>query len=316
MNTLPKQRPGQALPILKTKLTPPLSGHVLLPRVRLGGWMQAARKYKLVLVRAPAGFGKTTLLVQWLACLKDQQQATAWLSLDESDNDPGRFLAYLMAALQKSDPLLGLPALDMGPFVGSNPTGGLLYLLDHLSIFKGPLSLFLDDLGAITNQEVLDLLRQLLLYLPPEKQLIISMRELPELELGRIRAQGELLDVDVEDLRFTPDETEQFVRQTQGLDLDEKSLAFLQRSTEGWVAGLQLSTLSLSWRENPETYLQSFSGSFPKIAEYLAEDVLTRQSQEVQSFLLVHRRATHLLSAGDAFHCCKWSFSSYFPGNF
>ncbi len=283
---MPKQQSGQSLPLLKTKLTPPLSGRSLVPRVRLGEWMKAADRAKLVLVRAPAGFGKTTLLVQWMERLKQQQEVTAWLSLDAADNDPDRFLTYLVAALQKGIPALGLQDWVVGPYGGGDPNVRVPYLLDQLSAYEGPLTLFLDDLGAIANPEVLDLVRQLLLYLPPEKKLIIAMRELPELGLGRLRAQGELFDIDVEGMRFISEETEQFVRQTQGLELDAKKLAFLQSSTEGWVAGLQLSTLSQSWRENPEGYLKPFTGTFPKIAEYLAEDVLTRQPQEVQDFLL------------------------------
>ena len=258
----------------------------MVPRTRLDVWMQSAEQVKLVLVRAPAGFGKTTLLVQWQERLKEQQQATAWLSLDDADNDPGRFLVYLVAALQRIIPTLDLSDWGMGPFGGIAPNMGVPYLLDQLSDYEGPVTLFLDDLRVITSPELLEMVRQLFLYLPAGLKLVIATRDLPELGLGRLRARGELFDIDVEGLRFNTEETEQFVLQTQGLKLDEKNLALLQSSTEGWVAGLQLSTLSQSWQENPEGYLQPLSGSYSNIAEYLAEDVLTRQPQEVQDFLL------------------------------
>ena len=282
---MPEQVNKQPLPLLEAKLTPPLSGRLMVQRVRLKEWTQAAKKAKVVLVRAPAGFGKTTLLVQWHEHLKEQQQATAWLSLDAFDNDPARFMLCLIATLQNTIPLLDLPDWGIGPFGGGSPDVGMPYLLDQISDYEGPVTLFLDDLGVVTSPEVLEMIRQLINYLPAGLRLVISMRELPEFGLGRLRAQGELLDIDIEEMRFSLEETEQFVRQTQGLNLDANNLALLQSSTEGWVAGLQLSTLSLGWQENPEDYLHKL-GSSSNIEDYLAEDVLTRQPHEIQEFLL------------------------------
>ena len=289
MDTIEKLPSIKSLPkrLLQSKLTPPGGGRRLVPRARLIDCLQSAGQAKLVMLRAPAGFGKTTLMVQMLMQLKDQGLPTAWLTLDEGDNDLGRFLTYLIAAIEKGIPgieRVGQETRHVGP--GLNPSGVLLYLIDRISTFEAPLTIFLDDFGAICSLEALELFRQLLMNLPCGKQIVIALRHVPELSLGRLRAQGDLVEVDLEGLRFSLEETAEFIRQAQGMDLDEKDVEYLYRSTEGWVAGLQLSTLSSLWREKQRSHGQVFSAAFNNISEYLAEDVLARQPDDVQSFLV------------------------------
>ena len=231
--------------LLQSKLTPPVGGRRLVPRTRIVDWLQSSEHARLIMLRAPAGFGKTTLMVQLLMQLRDQGVPTAWLTLDEGDNDLGRFLTYLIAAIEKGIPGFERVAQETGHIgPGLNPTGVLLYLIDRISSYEAPFTIFLDDFGALRSPEALELVRQLLLHLPHGKRIVIALRHVPELSLGRLRAQGELVEIDLEGLRFSREETAEFIRQTQGMELDEKDVEYLYRSTEGWVAGLQLSTLS------------------------------------------------------------------------
>ncbi|MBI5604992.1 MAG: hypothetical protein HY879_16765 [Deltaproteobacteria bacterium] len=274
-------------PIFQSKLNPPISSRVSVPRARLIDQLKSARQAKLILLCGPAGFGKTTLMVQWLNCLHEQGIPTAWLALDEADNDPGRFLTYLIGAIQKNIPSFDLTGLEPSLMnAGHASTGLLLYVLERLSAFPASLTLFLDDFGVIQSPEVLNIVQQLLHHLPADKQLIIALRQIPALRIERIRAQGELLEIDFKGLQFSRDETEQFIRQTQGLDLDENEIEYLYQVTEGWAAGLQLSTLSSIWRKNQENSNQTHSWAAGKVYDYLAEEVLTRQPEKIQSFLL------------------------------
>jgi LuxR family maltose regulon positive regulatory protein len=281
-----KTRPPRT-PLLQSKLQPPISGRFVVPRTRLIEAVRSAQYAKLVMVRAPAGFGKTTLMAECLSDLRNQGVSTAWLTLDAADNDPVRFLTYLIAAIKKSNPgfELGGDEPDL-MFAGHAPTGVFLYLLDRVSAFAGPLTLFLDDFGVIRSPEVLEIVRQLLHHLPPEKRLMIALRQVPDLGLGRLRAQGDLLEVELGDLRFTRDEAAQFIRKSRGLELDDRSVDALHRFAEGWVAGLQLSTLSPALRGNRE----HGDGTPPHVAsgfaDYLVEEVLSCQSETVQAFLL------------------------------
>lgn len=273
--------------LLQSKLTPPVSGRILVTRTRLVEWLRSAKHAKMAIIQAPAGFGKTTLMVQWLIQLREQGIHTAWLTLDEGDNDVVHFLMYLIAAIEK-----GIPESDRaksnlgqtGPVL--NPTGALLYLIDLISAFEAPFTIFLDDFGVIRSPEALELIQQLLLHLPYGKQVIIAHRHVPELNLGRLRAQGDLVEIDLEGLRFSLEETSEFIRGTQGLDLDEKEIENLFHLTEGWIAGLQLSTLSSIWRENKGNNARTFPAVFDNISSYLAEDVLAGQPDNIQSFLV------------------------------
>ncbi len=242
---------------------------------------------KLTLLSAPAGYGKTTLMVQWHTHLRGQGTPTGWLTLEEADNDPGRFLSYLTAAVQRS-----IPSVDQAgperllPNAGHAPTGLLLYLLDRLAGFTDPFTLFLDDFGVIQSPEVLDIVHQLLHHLPPGKRLVIALRQAPGLRLERIRAQGELVEIDFKDLQFTRDEVEQFLRQSQRLDLHRGDVDHLLGLTEGWVAGLQLTTLASPGRGAQDTADRARSWSPMRAYDFLFEEVLARQPEAIRSFLL------------------------------
>jgi LuxR family maltose regulon positive regulatory protein len=270
-------------PLLQSKLAPPLAGRFVVPRTRLVDAVSSAPHARLVLVRAPAGFGKTTLMAE---CHADQRRRgnAAWLTLDAADNDPVRLLTYLVAALERSMPPLELRAEEAsGLFAGHAPAGAFLYLLDRIAALSGPLTIFLDDFSVLRSPEALEIVRQLLHHLPAGKRLMIALRHGAELGLGRLRAQGELLELELADLRFTREEAEQFVRRTRGLELDDGEVDRLHRFTEGWVAGLQLSTLAPRARDEAA---RSGAGVASAISEYLVEEVLTAQPEPVQTFLL------------------------------
>lgn len=275
--------------LLPSKLNPPVASPFLVPRVRLNEWLQPTPSLKLVLVEAPAGFGKTTAMLQWFTRLRQEGRHAAWLTLDETDNDAVRFVAYLGEALRSVDPsfdigVIGGPDLDARTvFVGL-----LSNLLHWLTTSKVPFTLFVDDFETIRNPEIHDVVRQILEHLPPERRLVIATRENPELSVGRMRARRQLVEIGVDQLRFAWEETERFLRQEGNLALDDADVERLQQCTEGWVTGLQLAALALVSRGDRirKTFIRSFSGSFRDIADYLAEDVLSRQPEDVRDFLL------------------------------
>ncbi len=274
------------LPILRSKLNPPLGGRYLVLRDRLNGWLETDDLPRVIVARAPAGFGKSTLMVQWYRILQHRGAQVAWISLEEPENDPGQFLAYLVAALQMGIPGLGLAESVSDPMgSGGGTQGTILYLMDKLSELPGPFTLFLDDFDVISNEVVLKLVQQLINYLPSGNRLVIGLRQSPALGLAKMEATGELLEIGIEELRFTREESSRFLRQVPELVIDDHDIDNIQNSMEGWIAGLQLTTVS-TWRENPKDFLRKHQGAFNKISVYLAEDVLSRQSEEVETFLL------------------------------
>jgi LuxR family maltose regulon positive regulatory protein len=277
--TIPQQ-------LLESKLAPPLSGRSEVSRPRLIEWLNSVGQAKLILIRAPAGFGKTTLMAQWFDDHREKELPAAWLTLDEGDDDPARFLADLIAAVEKSLPRSAAGSAPDPISHEHNPTGLLLYLLERLSALETSFTLFLDDFGVIKSAESLKPIQQLLQQLPPDKRLVMTSRHLPKLKLGRLRAQGGLAEIDLEGLRFSLDETREFIRRADNLELDETEIASLYHSTEGWVAGLQLSTLSSTWREKEGRFEKTSLLAIDNISEYLAEDVLSGQAEDVQSFLI------------------------------
>ncbi|MBI5443854.1 MAG: tetratricopeptide repeat protein [Deltaproteobacteria bacterium] len=275
------------LGLLRTKLSPPAREAGLIPRSRLDEWSRRSASAKLTLIRAPAGFGKTTLMLQLFRRLKEGGKPAVWLTLDDGDNDAVRFVAHVGAAFQ-----LAVPASEAGALPLAEPGGGtltsglLLSLLDWAASCELPYTLFLDDFDAIRTQEVCVVVGKLLDHLPPDWHVVISTRESPALPLSRMRAQRQLVEIGAEDLRFALDETQQFLLSESRLDLDDADLARLHRCTEGWAAGLQLVALALAHREDRKAFIRSFSGSSRSIADYLAEQVLSRQPEEVREFLL------------------------------
>ncbi|ASC70602.1 hypothetical protein XM38_015420 [Halomicronema hongdechloris C2206] len=271
------------LPFLETKLYLPKWSADLVSRSRLIDRIHPQRK--LTLVSAPAGFGKTTLLAEWVAAVPTRP--VAWVSLDQSDNDPGVFWTYLITALHKIQPSLGERSLSLlqspqPPSIESV----LMTLLNELTAVEAEFVLILDDYHAIATQAIHDGIGFLLSHLPPQMHLMIASRADPPLSLARLRSHGELTELRVSDLRFTPEEAAAFLNQVMGLEVSAADVAALEKRTEGWIAGLQLAALSLQGREDIPDFVAAFSGDDRYIVDYLMEEVLQRQSDRVRHFLL------------------------------
>ncbi|MBP7686269.1 MAG: AAA family ATPase [Thermoflexales bacterium] len=272
-------------PILATKLfiPSPRSRAVARPRLiaRLNEGLQAGRK--LALISAPAGFGKTTLVSEWIATLTPAR--AAWLSLDEGDSDLARFLRYFVAAVQSLAPNFGQGVL--AALQASQPTDALLTtLLNELAAIPDRFVVVLDDYHTLDCKPLDDALTFLIDHQPSHLQLVITTREDPQLPLARLRARGQLTELRAADLRFTPDEAAEFLNRVMGLNLLATDIAALENRTEGWIAGLQLAAISMQGREDAAGFIGSFTGSHHFVLDYLIEEVLHRQSSEVLSFLL------------------------------
>jgi LuxR family maltose regulon positive regulatory protein len=288
-----------SVPILTTKLYIPPARPELVSRPRLIERLNEGLRGKLTLISAPAGFGKTTLVSDWL---RQIDRPTAWLSLDEGDNDPTRFLTYLIATLQQIDPDIGQTVQAMLQSPQPPPPESLMIaLINDIAAASTGFALILDDYHVIDTQHLHDALTYLLDHLPPptdpsgQRQgmhLVIATRAAPLLPLSRLRSQGQLTELGVADLRFTPDEASAFLNQVMGLALSAKDVGALEARTEGWIAGLQLAalalqgTLSMQGRDDIPAFIQAFTGSHRYILDYLVEEVLRRQPPNVQTFLL------------------------------
>ena len=270
--------------LLQTKLfIPPFrQSHILRPR--LIDKLSETRSYKLILLSAPAGYGKTTLATEWIEQLAPNT-AVHWLSLDEDDNDSQRFFNYLAAAIR---PLTGtqttlaqqlqapqpLPAKNlMAAFVNDIATAPPFYFI-------------LDDYHVIDTAEIDEAVAFLLDYAPPQMTLVIASRTDPSFPISRLRARGQLLELRASDLHFTDDETAAFLQQTMNLTLTTEQIAALKSRTEGWIAGLQMAALSMQNRSDVDGFIDSFTGSHRFIMDYLLEEVLNQQPAETQKFLL------------------------------
>lgn len=270
-------------PILGTKLYAPPTRQEFVVRSRLLDELQRGLHGKLSLVSAPAGFGKTSLVSDWLS---RQELESAWLSLDERENDPTRFLAYVVAALQKLQPSLGVELLVQLQTPQRPPLEVVLTnLLNELVALPQQCILVLDDYHVIEAKEVDELLLFLLENLPPQLHLVVLTREDPQLPLARLRARRQLLELRAADLRFLPSEAASFLNQMMGLSLSPEDLSSLEARTEGWIAGLQLAALSLQGRKDASSFIEAFAGNNRYIVDYLLEEVLQQQSEEVLSFL-------------------------------
>jgi LuxR family maltose regulon positive regulatory protein len=243
-----------------------------------------------MLVSAPAGFGKTTLLTEWLAArpaAPTSQRSVAWLSLDTGDNDPASFWTYLIAALQTVAPEVGASAITLLREPQPLPIRTVLTtLLNDLGAIASDLVLVLDDYHVIDAREVQDGMEFLLDHLPPQLHLVIASRADPALPLARLRGRGELVEIRAADLRFTPDEAAGYLHEVMGLVLTARDVAALEERTEGWIAALQLAALSMQGRDDIAGFIAGFAGDDRYIVDYLAEEVLARQPEQVRSFLL------------------------------
>jgi LuxR family maltose regulon positive regulatory protein len=240
--------------------------------------------HRMVLLSAPAGSGKTTLLAQWM---QHKTLPAAYVALDDGDNAPARFLAYLIGALQALDPRLGASALVLlrmspAPSVDSSQS----ILLNDISAFPGDFVIILDNYHLIRSQSIHEAVTLLVEHGPPQMRWIIASREEPPLPLARLRASGQLIELRAHDLRFTRDEAAAFLKQAAGITLDDDQGAALEARTEGWIAALQLAALSMRGHEDICGFIRTFSGSHPYVASYLGEEAFGSQREQVQTFLL------------------------------
>src|SRR2546430_13200189 len=273
--------------LLSTKLHRPLPRAHLVRRPQLAERLTQGVMGPLTLVSAPAGFGKTTLLAQWFA---ESGMPVAWLSLEPGDNEPVRFLSYLIAALQTLDPHLGAVALTLLQMPQPAAAETVLALLTNdvgsHGREGGDFALVLDDYHVLDAKPVDQALTYLVDHLPPQMHLVIATREDPPLPLARLRVGGYLTEVRAGDLRFTPSEAAEFLNQAMGLHLEAQDIARLARRTEGWIAGLHLAALSLQGQQDATGFITSFTGSHHFVLDYLVEEVLQQQSERLQTFLL------------------------------
>jgi LuxR family maltose regulon positive regulatory protein len=275
------------LPLLATKLHVPGWRPGFVSRPRLVAELDRRAGSKLTLVAAPPGFGKTTLLAEWLATTRRDDGAVAWVSLDEGDNDPARFWTYVIAALRAPRPSVGEHALAMLQSPHPPPIETVLTLLiNDLAALEDDLVLVLDDLHIIESSPIHSAVAFLLDHLPPRLRLVIATRADPPLPLARLRVRGELVEVRAADLRFTGDEALAFFNDMMGLGLGAGDVAALEARTEGWIAGLQLAALSLRGRQDSAGFIRTFAGDHRYVVDYLIEEVLQRQPEPVRRFLL------------------------------
>jgi len=273
-------------PLLETKLHVPRGRPSLVKRPRLSERLSRGADSALTLVSAPAGFGKTTLLTEWLAGAPADGRSAAWLSLDQRDNDPALFWSYLVAALQTASPGVGAGALSLLQSPQTPIEAVLATLLNDLSAISNDVVLVLDDYHVIDARDVQDGMAFLLEHLPPQMHLVIASRADPALPLSRLRGRGELVEIRAADLRFTPDEAAAYLNEVMGLVLTAQDVAALEGRTEGWIAALQLAALSMQGRADLAGFIAGFAGDDRYIIDYLVEEVLQRQPDNVRSFLL------------------------------
>jgi LuxR family transcriptional regulator, maltose regulon positive regulatory protein len=277
-------------PLLETKLYVPRSRRDLVPRPRLSERLDRGTASKLTLVSAPAGFGKTTLVTAWLAAgpaAPANERLAAWLSLDRADNDPASFWTYVIAALRTVASGVGESALTLLQAPQPPPIETVLtILLNDLGATAGDIVLVLDDYHVIDASDVQGGMAFLLDHLPPWLHVVIASRADPALPLARWRARGEMVEIRAADLRFTPDEAAAYLNETMGLQLTAQDVAALEARTEGWIAALQLAALSMQGRDDVAGFIAGFAGDDRYVVDYLVEEVLQRQPDRVQAFLL------------------------------
>ncbi len=271
-------------PLILTKLYIPPPRQKVVLRPRLIDRLDESLQSKLTLISAPAGFGKTTLVSEWAAI---SGHPIAWLSLDEGDNDPTRFLTYLVAALQTIGPKIGAGVLAALQSPQPPPSEAILTtLLNEITTLPDHFILVLDDYHVIDSKPVDEDLTFLLEHLPPQMHLAIATREEPPMPLARLRARGQLTELRAADLRFTPAEAAEFLNRMMGLNLSPEDIAALDKRTEGWIAGLQLAAISMQGHQDATNFIQAFTGSHHFVLDYLVEEVLGQQSESIQTFLL------------------------------
>ncbi len=270
--------------LLSTKFFIPPQQQNLVSRPRLLKTLDRVLSLKLTLLSAPAGFGKTTLVSDWVS---QSRQPVVWLSLDKDDGDPKRFWLYFITALQAVSEEIGAASLGILHQPNNSPGDSLLTtLVNEIAAFPEDFIMVLDDFHLIDSKAVDENLSFLLEYLPPQIHLVITTREDPSLPIARLRAKAQLNEIRATDLRFTFAEAADFLNQVMGLKLSTEDVAALESRTEGWIAGLQLAALSMQGNQDAHSFIESFAGTHRFILDYLLEEVLQKQSEITQEFLL------------------------------
>lgn len=272
--------------LIQTKLIIPPSRGQLVQRQRLYEQLNGSADHKLTLMTAPAGFGKSTLLSSWAGQYK---QPISWYALDHGDNDPERFLAYLLMALHHIAPELRLTESAAALSKGQDPAALeqlLTFLINEFQRIEEPVSLILDDYHVIQDPHVNHIVTFLLDHAPSTVHLLVASRREPAFATAKLRASGQLLELNEQDLRFTLDEAAQFIHSVMGLPIPAEDIVVLEQRTEGWAAGLQLAALSLDGREDIGDFIAGLRGTNRYILDYLAEEVFSRLPELLQDFLL------------------------------
>jgi len=276
--------------LLKTKFNMPVMRESVVQRQRLVNllnanlWTEERFARKLTLISAPAGYGKTTSAVEWLG---DFPGRVIWLSLDEEDNDPARFIAYLVAAFQTVERDVGTQSMKMLLSPQPPPVEALITsLINDIAGIRSPLILALDDYHLIQTPRIHAIVGYFLEHQPNHLHQVVLTREDPLLPVSRLLSRGQAIEIRQEDLRFTSRESADFLAQTMGMKLPQEDIEALQRRTEGWAAGLQFAALSLQGQPDPQEFVQFFTGSNRYIIDYLFEEVFKQQPEAIQDFLV------------------------------
>lgn len=273
--------------IIKTKLFPPASRSGVIKRPGLSKLLHATGAKKLVLVHAPAGYGKTTLLYQWHKSLQDNSGTACWLSLDELDDDPATFIRYLLCAFQEVvDNFWPDAANWMEGRLQPDITIALNHIINELIRTDVPITLFIDDYQHIGSVEIHQFIDRLIDWSPENLLLVIGSRIVPPLSLGKWRVSEKMTEVDVSMLRFSSTEAKAFLEHKHELQLTTEQIAIITEKSEGWAAGLQLVALVLKNYDQRDEFIATFSGNLYEIADYLTNNVLTQQTRTLTDFLL------------------------------
>ena len=278
---------AQSLILLATKLNAPVLLSQIVRRERLVDLLRTGMWRKLTLLVAPAGYGKTTLLCDWLTTARKNGRQVAWVALDRKDNDPQRFWAYLKYAIENAIQDWGLDlSTRISNTAGEFDEQQIFGLLNHIGVSQNHLSLVLDDYHEIYEESIHQNLAYFIENMPGNMHLVIASRHVPPIPLARLRILNQLQEISDTDLTFTLDESRIFLREIMKLELTYEQIAQLVKHTEGWVAGLQLAALSMGDHRISSQFVVNFQGSAPIILDYLAEEVLNQQDQELRDFLL------------------------------
>lgn len=276
---------NMAMPLVATKLNLPVLRPRVVSRPRLCNLLDRGLDTKLTLISAPAGFGKTTLLAEWLAGPAHPGLTIAWLSLDESDNDASAFWPHVIAALQAACAKAGTSFADL-PAAVQPDQGFVAILLNQLAVGETSILLVFDDLHMVDQPDVHQQLGFFIEHLPPHIHVVISTRADPGLPLARLRVRGDLVEIRSTDLRFTADEASAYLNDVMQLGLSAADAATLEQKTEGWIAALQLAVLSLEGRDDASAFIDDFAGSGRYVVDYLVEEVLARLPDDLREFLM------------------------------